>query len=309
MRIITVIIVVVGAILAAIGLIFLVAVLGIKMNAKPTIEPIDLSPMSGVGEDFYLEFNNFLTSEGFEFIGDYSVSASIGKAAKMRIFRNFDEGIEASLYYQEAKNVRKIMISFETTFKDGFTIMTSTNREPPLFILKNKKVYSLPDEDFKELLDFHRLKLQEESAKRTVALDKMHEPIVESISNSYGKELKEQLEYGILKFDAVNYTYSFTLYGAVRAIVKILIFSIKTRSSNKSMFDTQYRVKNKKKEWIKTFNIMGFVFLIMGLAAFAKSAENTAVVYFRIFCIFFGLIVVLVTDYFLRTKKFEDSWK
>ena len=49
----------------------------IQMNAKPKFERINLSPMPYVDENFYLEYNNVLTSEGFEFSGDYSVIIKI----------------------------------------------------------------------------------------------------------------------------------------------------------------------------------------------------------------------------------------
>jgi hypothetical protein len=303
--------IIVGILLIIVGLFVLAIVLvlnALKMKAKPRIEQIDLTPMPGVEVDFYLEYNQVLLSEGFEFLGDYSVATSSDKATKMRLFRNLSEGIEVSLYQQESENIRKIMISFETEFEDGFRIATSTHREPPLLILKEKRVYSLPDENFKELLKFHRQKLKEESEKRNVALDKMNESVADSIATSYRKELEEQLEYGILKFDLVNDTYSFTLYGAVRGILKMLAFSF-TKGSNKTMFDAQYRVKNKKKERIKTINVMGFVFLMMGLFSLTKSADNSAVVYFRMFSILFGGVVVLITSYLLRTKEFKDSWK
>ena len=280
----------------------------VKMKGKPRIDRIDLTPMEGVKEDFYLEYNQVLLSEGFEFVGDYSVATSSDKATKMRLFRNFNEGIEVSLYQQESQNIRKIMIFFDTEFKDGLKMTTTTHREPPLFILKDKRVFSLPDEDFKELLKFHRQKLSEESGRRIVALDKMNEPVVESISNSYKKELEEQLEHGILKFDLVNDIYSFTLYGAVRGVLKMLRFSFAKRE-NKTMFDTQHRVNDKRKEIIKSIRVMGFVFLMMGLFYLAKNAENSAVVNFRIFTILFGGAVVLITSYLLKTKEFKDSWK
>lgn len=75
------------------------------------------------------------------------------------------------------------------------------------------------------------------------------------------------------------------------------------------MFDTQYRVKNKKKEIIKSIRVMGFVFLMMGLFSLAKNAENSAVMNFRIFSILFGGVVVIITSYLLKTKEFKDSWK
>lgn len=308
LKIVLFFLIIIGIILLAIGLFLLVAILGIKMKAKPDVEQIDLSPMTGVRENFFTEYNQFLTSEGFEYIGDYSVSNISGKAAETRVYRNLDEGIEAVLFQQAEENIRKITISFETMFEDGLSIVTTTNREPGVFILKNKRLHIFPYDDYKEMLKFHRQKLEDESGKREIALEKMSEPIEESIVNSSKKEMEEQLEYGILSFDAVNQIYSFTFYGAVRSIYKMITFSM-SNGKDKSMFDTQHRIKNKKKEWINSFKTFGIVFMLMGLASFAKGTPNSAVKYFRIFSVLFGAIAVIVTNYFLRTKKFEDSWK
>jgi len=302
------ILIIIGVAMVALGLFILVAVLGLKMKAEPEINQIELSPMSGIGENFYSNFDQFLTSEGFEFIGDYSVANISEKAVETRIYRNINEGIEVTLCQQEDKNIRKMTLSFTTGFEDGSSIETTTNKEPPVFIYDNKRVYSLPIDDYKELLKFHRQKLKEELEKKTVAFDKMSAPVVESIINSTKKELERHMEYGILKFDAANGTYSFTLYGAVQSICKMIAFSF-TKGKDKSMFDTQHRVKNKKKEWIKTFNLMGAIFFVMGLASLAKGTPNSAVLYFRLFSILFGSIVFLITDYILRTRNFEDSWK
>ncbi len=81
------------------------------------------------------------------------------------------------------------------------------------------------------------------------------------------------------------------------------------KGGDKTMFDTQHRVKNTKKEMIKTINIMGFVFFMIGLLSLSKHAENPAVGYFRLFRLLFGGVVVLITSYVLKTKEFKDSWK
>lgn len=302
------ILIIVGIALVALGLFILVAVLGLKMKAEPEINQIELSPMSGMGEDFYSDLNQFLTSEGFEFIGDYSIASMSGKAIETRIYRNLNEGIEVTLCQQEDKNIRKMTLSFSTGFDDGSSIETTTNKEPPVFIYDNKKVYSLPIDDYNELLKFHRQKLKEELEKKMVAFDKMSAPVVESIVDSTKKELEKQMEYGLLKYDAANGTYSFTLYGAVRSIYKLIAFSF-TKGKDKSMFDLQQRVENKKKERLKSINLFGLIFLVMGLGSFAKGTPNSAVLYFRIFSILIGGSVFLITEYILRTKKFEDSWK
>lgn len=52
-----------------------------------------------------------------------------------------------------------MMITLITEFEDGFTIATSTNREPSMFKLKNFRIYSLPDKNLKDLILFHRQKL------------------------------------------------------------------------------------------------------------------------------------------------------
>lgn len=307
-KIIIFLLLIIAIIFLTIGLFILVAVLGIKMKTKPDIEKIELSSKTGVGEDFFTEYNQFLLSEGFEFIGDYSVSNIVGKAVESRIYRNLNEGIEAVLYQQADENLRKLVISFETMFDDGLSIVTSTNREPDVFILKNKRHHNFPNDDYIEMIKFHRQKVKDELGKREINFEKMSEPIEESIVNSSKRELEEQLEYGILSFDAVNQIYGFTFYGAVRSIYKMITFSF-SKGKEKSMFATQRRVKNKKKEWINSFKTFGIVFMLMGLASFAKGTPNSAVKYFRIFSVLFGAIAVIVTNYLLRTKKFEDSWK
>jgi hypothetical protein len=290
------------------GITVLLVLNSFKMNAKPKIEQIDLSAMSGANENFYLEYNKILTSEGFEFSGDYSVTTAGDKEAKMRVFKNLREGIEVSLYQIQVKDVRKMMISFETYFEDGFKIITSTNREPPILKFKDTAVYGLPDKDVKELIIFHRQRINEQSEARKVSLEKINDSVFESITDSYSKELREQLEYGIFKYDNATDTYKFTLYGAIRGTFQMAMFSF-TKGSNKSMFDTQYRVKNKKKERLKGINTSGFVFMLLGLLAFTKKAENSAVLYFRIFSILFGALIVIITGYLLRNKEFKDGWK
>ena len=49
---------------------------------------------------------------------------------------------------------------------------------------------------------------------------KISSSVIESIVDSYIKELNEQLEYGILKYDSTD-TYRFTLYGALRELKMI----------------------------------------------------------------------------------------
>ncbi len=284
----------------------------VKMKAKPKIERLDLSPMPEVSADFYNEYNQVLISEGFEFVGDYSLITDPGKGTKMRIFRNLEEGIAVSLYQLQNENMRKMMISFETEFEDGFIMTTTTYREPSIFKHQNRAVYRLPDLNWTELLKYHRENLNNEKQKRKVALRKMGERVEESTIRSYQEELEEQIGYGILKYVKKTDTYYFTLYGAVRSILKILEFSFSKGNqtkTGKTMFDTKYRVKNKKKERIKSFNVMGFVLLIMGLFAFGKRYESSAAFYFRLITVLLGSIIVVITSIILRSKEFKDDWK
>lgn len=296
-----------SAIAGFFGLIVLLVLNTSKMNAKPKIERINLSPMPGVDENFYLEYNNVLTSEGFEFSGDYSVVTAPDQETKMRVFLNFNEGIEASLYQLRVKDTQKIVISLETEFEDGFKIATTTNREPSVFKLKNKKVFALPGKDLKELIAFHRERVKEESETRISSQKKISSSVIESIADSYIKELNEQLEYGILKYDSATDTYRFTLYGALRGTSKMILYSF-TKDRNKNTFDKQRRVKNRKKEFIESLNKTGFIIMAFGaMYLILGKAKNSRVLYFRISSVLLGALIAIVTGCILRTKKFEDS--
>jgi len=309
-KIILIIIAVILSVIAGVfGLIVLLVLYTSKSNAKPKIERIDLSPMPGMDEDFYLEYNKVLTSDGFEFSGDYSVVTASEQETKMRVFLNFNEGIEASLYQFRVRDVQKMVISLETEYEDGFIIATTTRSEPSVFKHKNKKVYALPDKDLKELIAFHRERVKEENEARTTSQKNISYSVIDSIENSYIKELDEQVEYGILKYNSATDTYRFTLYGAIRGTLKMILFSF-TKGRNKSTFDKQRKVINWKKEFIKSLNKTGFVFMAMGaMYLILGKAENSRVLYFRISSVLLGALIAIVTGYILQTKKFEDSWK
>lgn len=87
-----------------VGFAVLTVLRNIKRYAKPRIEQIDLSSMLDPDGNYYSKYNNILTSEGFEFSGDYSVITDPGIETKMRVFKNISESIEADLYQIQSKD-------------------------------------------------------------------------------------------------------------------------------------------------------------------------------------------------------------
>ncbi|NLP14502.1 MAG: hypothetical protein GX383_08555 [Clostridium sp.] len=289
-----------------VGFAVLTVLRNIKRYAKPRIEQIDLSSMLDPDGNYYSKYNNILTSEGFEFSGDYSVITDPGIETKMRVFKNISESIEADLYQIQSKDALKMMITLITEFEDGFTIATSTNREPSMFKLKNFRIYSLPDKNLKDLILFHRQKINEESKVRKVSQEKIKKSVFENIEDSYSKQLKEQLENGILKYDSATNTYRPTLYGVLRITFKMLMFSLE-EGRNKSMSDTQIMGSNKRKPFIAFFSLFGSVLIVIGLLSYIKNAESSADLYSRLLSILLGALISIIIGYILKTKKFKDS--
>ena len=101
------------------GLSALITLRTVKRYAKPRIEQIDLSSVLDPDGDYYSRYNNVLTSEGFEFSGDYSLTADPYFETKMRVFKNISEGIQANLYQHQSKDAQKMMITLITELKTG----------------------------------------------------------------------------------------------------------------------------------------------------------------------------------------------
>ena len=301
-----------GLILAPLILTVLIVYFGQKIPARPAVEKIDLSA-AGLPEYGKMELmTDALKAEGLVPCGDFLIRSSPNVRAYARFFAGDRGAVTGHLTLMGTAGTRQMVAELSTTFADETEIDTRNDTQPSSFKYRRKLLFQYPQCHPVDLLRHHREHVAEIRQGRPFREPRAID--ADYLADDSAKELAEQVGPGILKLVAGGHAYRFTIYGAVRTTFRLWLYVLvkynpDTRAT-RAKLKSYRRMSEFRPRRSKVAGLSTFFWVLLGVGLYrqlTKPAGTEAQQAFRYGLMLIGLAGGLFTGAAVRGKRRSEA--